>query len=308
MGRGTTVNIGALVLATVLGLGCAHSPPRFDPAARRTCLVLSAGGTRGVAHLGALAAVREARLPVSCVVGSSVGALIGSLYASAPERDTTERFRRVTRAYLAATEEAAEARGLKAGILLATVAATVAGGVLAPVTAALGGFVLGAVTTSRADLSRFEEVLRVEVGGVAIERLPVAFAALHHEREGQGLSLVIDRTGDLAAAVGASIANPFVFDDVEVARAAKIDPGGDRLAATPVQDACRLFPDANLLVVNLQPSPAFHDAQMKCPLLEVMVEVGDLPPEALFTDEVAFEAAWKVGHDTMTAALAAPPS
>jgi len=291
-----------------LFVGCAHSPPRFDPTARRTCLVLSAGGTRGVAHLGALAAVREARLPVSCVVGSSVGALIGGLYASAPEQDTTERFRRVTRSYLAVTEEAAETRGLKAGILLATVAATLAGGILAPATAALGGFVLGAVTASRADLSRFEDVLRVEVGGVAIERLPIAFAALHHEREGQGLSLVVDRTGDLAAAVAASIANPFVFDDVDVVRAAKIDPGGDRVAATPVQDACRLFPDANLLVINLQRSPAFHDAQMKCPLREVMVDVRDLPPEALFTDQAAFEGAWQVGHDTLAAALGAPPS
>lgn len=308
MGRDPVFTTAALVLATTLALACAHSPPRFDPAARRTCVVLSAGGTRGVAHLGALAAVREARLPVSCVVGSSVGALIGGLYASAPEQDTTARFRRVTRSYLAVTEEAVETRGLKAGILLATVAATVAGGLLVPATAALGGFVLGAVTTSRADLSRLEDVLRLELGGVTIERLPLAFAALHQERDGQGLSLVVDRAGDLAAAISASIANPFVFDDVDVARAAKLDPGGDRLAAIPVQDACRLFPDANLLIVNLQRSPAFHDSQMRCPLREVMVDVGEVPPEALFTDQAAFDAAWKIGHDTVASALAAAPS
>jgi hypothetical protein len=99
-----------------------------------------------------------------------------------------------------------------------------------------------------------------------------------------------------------------VFDDVDVAHAAKMDPGADRVAATPVQDACRLFPDANLLVVNLQRSPAFHDAEMKCPLREVMIEVGDLPPEALFTDEAAFGTAWKSGHDAMANALAFPPS
>src|ERR1041384_1455781 len=121
MGTGTWA-VMVLVAAT-LTAGCAHTPPRFDPAARRTCLVLSAGGTRGVADLGALAAVREARLPVSCVVGSSVGALIGGLYASAPQQDTTERFRRVTQSYLRATEDEARARGIGAGAVLGAVVA-----------------------------------------------------------------------------------------------------------------------------------------------------------------------------------------
>jgi predicted acylesterase/phospholipase RssA len=298
---------GVALLGCVLGVACAHTPTRFDPTARRTCLVLSAGGTRGVAQLGALAAVRESRLPVSCVVGSSVGALVGGLYASAPEQDTTERFRRVTRSYLHATEEEARGRGLQAGALLGAVAAMVSGGVLLPATAALGGFVLGAATTSRADRARMEEVLRGEVAGARIESLPIAFASLHHERAGQGLTLMIDRQGDLAAAIGASIANPFVFEDVDVATAPKIDPGSDRVAATPVQDACALFPDANLLVLNVQGTPAFHDAQMTCPLREVVIDVADLPPEALFSERPEFEAAWRQGHDTAAAALADRP-
>ena len=72
----------AVVLTAVVGLAtgagaCAHAPARFDPGARRTCLVLSAGGLKGPAELGAVAAVRESGLHVNCVVGTSVGALVG---------------------------------------------------------------------------------------------------------------------------------------------------------------------------------------------------------------------------------------
>lgn len=309
MGRRTAVlAAGIFVAVGLVEQGCAHTPRGFDPSRRRTCLVLSAGGTRGVAHLGAIAAVREAGVPVSCVVGASVGALIGGLYASAPEQDTTERFRRLTRAYLAATEQEASTRGLETGLVGAAIAAALSGGLLAPAGAAVGGFLLGAATTPRADRARLEVVLRNELGAASIERLPIGFASLHQERDGQGLAVVVDRAGDLAGAVGASIANPYIFDDVDVARAPKLDPGADRVAATPVQDACRAFPEANLLVVNLQPTPAIFDAHMTCPLREVMVTVDDVPPEALFSDQPAFDAAWSAGHTAVRQALAVDAS
>jgi len=115
---------------------------------------------------------------------------------------------------------------------------------------------------------------------------------------------VVDRSGDLAQAVGASIANPFVFEDVDVTRASAIDPGSDRVAATPIEDACRLFPDANLLVVNVSGAPAFHDARMNCPLREVMIDVPALSPEAVFQGGPAFDQAWRSGHDSVATALA----
>lgn len=40
--------------------------------------VLGAGGARGFAHLGAMSALRRARLPADCAAGSSVGAIIAS--------------------------------------------------------------------------------------------------------------------------------------------------------------------------------------------------------------------------------------
>jgi len=47
----------------------------------RISLVLSGGGARGLAHVGVLDILEEFRVPVDCVVGTSMGALIGGAYA-----------------------------------------------------------------------------------------------------------------------------------------------------------------------------------------------------------------------------------
>lgn len=300
LGRTTVV---AMVGAALLLESCAHQPPRFDIKARRTCLVLSSGGTRGVAELGALEAVRRAQVPIACVVGTSVGALVGGLYASAPEQDTTQRFSELTGAYVAETQRDAETRGVGAGLALGALAAALSGGVLVPATAALGGFLLGAATTTKAALGRFERVLASQLRDARIETLPIPFATLHHERAGEGLRLVVDRTGPLSRAIGASIANPFVFDDVDVTHAPALDPGSDRIAATPVNDACRLFPGSNLLVVNISGTPAIRDGADGCAVREVMIEVAALAPEAIVNRTDAFERAWQEGFQRVSASL-----
>ncbi len=45
-------------------------------------LVLSGGGVRGMAHIGVIKAMREFDLEAAVVAGSSVGALVGALYAN----------------------------------------------------------------------------------------------------------------------------------------------------------------------------------------------------------------------------------
>src|SRR5690606_27095956 len=47
-----------------------------------TCLVLGGGGARGMAHIGVIKVLERERIPVDCIVGTSMGAVIGSLYAS----------------------------------------------------------------------------------------------------------------------------------------------------------------------------------------------------------------------------------
>ena len=44
-------------------------------------IVLGGGGTRGWAHLGALRAIREQKIPIDMIGGTSVGAIVGACYA-----------------------------------------------------------------------------------------------------------------------------------------------------------------------------------------------------------------------------------
>jgi NTE family protein len=62
----------------------------------RIGLALSGGFARGIAHIGVLRALEEARIPIHCVAGTSVGALIGAAYASGSSLREMERQGRVT--------------------------------------------------------------------------------------------------------------------------------------------------------------------------------------------------------------------
>jgi NTE family protein len=92
---GTTAS--AVALAGLVGLmGCteqaSHQPvpgdaPYFavSEAHPRLALVLSSGGLRGFAHVGVLKALEAHGISPDIVVGSSVGALVGAIYASGRE-------------------------------------------------------------------------------------------------------------------------------------------------------------------------------------------------------------------------------
>lgn len=44
-------------------------------------LVLSGGGAKGIAHVGVIKALEDNDIPIDCVAGTSMGAIVGSLYA-----------------------------------------------------------------------------------------------------------------------------------------------------------------------------------------------------------------------------------
>lgn len=48
----------------------------------RIGLALSGGGARGAAHIGVLKILEERRIPIDCIAGTSMGAIVGGLYAS----------------------------------------------------------------------------------------------------------------------------------------------------------------------------------------------------------------------------------
>ena len=53
-------------------------------------LALGSGGARGLAHIGVLRVLEREKIPVDLIVGSSMGSLIGGLYASGMNADTLE--------------------------------------------------------------------------------------------------------------------------------------------------------------------------------------------------------------------------
>ena len=48
---------------------------------KKVGVVLSGGGAKGVAHIGALKVIEEAGIPIDYIVGTSMGSIIGGLYA-----------------------------------------------------------------------------------------------------------------------------------------------------------------------------------------------------------------------------------
>jgi NTE family protein len=52
------------------------------PERPKVALVLSGGGARGIAHIGVLMVLEELRVPVDMVLGTSMGSLVGGVYAS----------------------------------------------------------------------------------------------------------------------------------------------------------------------------------------------------------------------------------
>jgi len=79
------VGSAAATEATAAG---AAAEPSVRP---RVCLVLGGGGARGAAHIGAIKALERLRVPIDCVAGTSIGALIGAAYATGIGADEMEK-------------------------------------------------------------------------------------------------------------------------------------------------------------------------------------------------------------------------
>src|SRR5260370_21771489 len=64
-----------------------HGEPKERP---RVGLALAGGFARGIAHIGVLRVFREAEIPIDCVAGTSVGALIGASYCAGASLEEME--------------------------------------------------------------------------------------------------------------------------------------------------------------------------------------------------------------------------
>src|SRR5687768_4033652 len=70
-----TLLISLLLAMPLLAAATEQARPRIG-------LVLSGGGARGAAHVGVLKVLDEMRIPIDAIAGTSMGAVVGGMYAS----------------------------------------------------------------------------------------------------------------------------------------------------------------------------------------------------------------------------------
>lgn len=185
----------------------------------RVGLVLSGGGARGLAHVGVLKVLEEMRVPVDAIAGTSMGAVIGGLYASGMSAaeiealvrtlDWSDSFRdRPPRGDLDYRRKQEEREFL----------------VRLPVGFGRGGFKL---PRGLIQGQKLVQVLRRETLPVAqvvdFDRLPVRFRAVATDIESG--EVVVLAKGDLTAAMHASMSAPGVFAPVELEGRLLVDGG-----------------------------------------------------------------------------------
>ncbi|HEY2544437.1 MAG TPA: patatin-like phospholipase family protein [Candidatus Acidoferrum sp.] len=83
--------IGWLQSAKERLLSLAQADDRKPTERPRVGLALSGGFARGIAHIGVLRVLLEARIPIDVVAGTSVGALIGSAFCAGTPLEEMER-------------------------------------------------------------------------------------------------------------------------------------------------------------------------------------------------------------------------
>ena len=80
-----------LCLLCLLPSALLAAPPVSEPPKPRIGLVLSGGAARGLAHIGVLKALEEQGIKIDAIAGTSMGAVIGGLYASGYKIDELEK-------------------------------------------------------------------------------------------------------------------------------------------------------------------------------------------------------------------------
>jgi NTE family protein len=175
----------ALLAATALFAalaGCrtvpAPAPPPAEAPRPKVALVLGGGAARGFAHVGVIRALEQEKIPVDLIVGTSVGSLIGAIYAS-----DLNSFDLEWTAFSLQKEDLFDY-----GVLTAVMGMGLAKG------------------------DKLEAFVKSKVATQDIEQLKLPFAAVATDLN-WGTKVVLDR-GSIARAVRASSAIPGVFQPV----------------------------------------------------------------------------------------------
>jgi len=170
----------SIFFAMGLLASCASMPkPLVEMPKPKIALVLGGGAARGFAHIGVIRALEQEKIPIDMIVGTSVGSLIGAIYAG-----DVNSFELEWTAFLLEKESLFDY-----GIMNAFTGMGMAKG------------------------EKLEEFVRTKVLTPDIENLKLPFAAVATDLN-RGTRVVLDR-GSVAKAVHASSAIPGVFEPVD---------------------------------------------------------------------------------------------
>ena len=212
----TGVLLALLALAPAGPALAGNGAPAVRP---KTCLVLSGGGARGAAHVGVLKVLEEMRVPIDCVVGTSMGSIVGAAWVSGTSTaqmeealktadwdvvlgDQPPRPRRSWR-----SKELERERAIGAEIGIGKQGALLPGG--AVIGQQLEGFL--------------QRLLGPPVTRASFDELPVPYRAIATDIA-TGQMVVIDK-GSLNAAVRASMSVPGAFAPQEIDGRLLVDGG-----------------------------------------------------------------------------------
>jgi len=228
---------GAGVGASAVAAESAAERPR-----PRIGLVLSGGGARGAAHIGVLKVLEAERIPIDAIAGTSMGAVVGGLYASGLTAAQVE-------ALVLSPEwrESFREPGPRDRLSFRRKSEDLKFLVNFPLGLESGEFRLPKSLLSG---QRLTQLLRRSTDPVATARdfdyLPTRFRAMATDLEtGEAVEL---RNGDLVTAMRASLAAPAVFAPVEIDGRLLVDGG---LANNLPVDAARAMGVDVLIVVDV---------------------------------------------------------
>ena len=198
-------------------IGAAGQPE--ETARPRIGLVLGGGGARGAAHVGVLKVLEELRIPVDYIAGTSMGSIVGGLYASGMSPQEIEReilamnwddlFKdypsRADRSFRRKRDDDNYAFKARAGFNRGSIQIP-----LAYIRGQKFDLVLNSLSLGVVDVSDFD-------------RLPIPYRAVAADLE-TGKEVVL-ASGSLAQAIRASMAVPAAFDPVAIDGRLLVDGG-----------------------------------------------------------------------------------
>lgn len=212
--------IGFTTLAALL-IFCIPTTSRAgeDSVRPKIGLALSGGGARGGAHVGVLKAIEEYGVPIDYIAGTSMGAIIGALYASGYSADEIEKvliktdWATALKDSPARTDQTMRRKELESQFLIPFRVGFNRGKIQLP---------LGAINGQHLD-QIFQLLFLPVVGINDFDRLPIPFRAVATDLV-SGEAVVLS-SGSLSDSVRASMSVPGVFTPVRLEGDLLVDGG-----------------------------------------------------------------------------------